>query len=244
VLYEKLRRLAHRIRGTPLHPQWFAYRGMRRLDNFVATVARGTVLDIGCSDKRLRTLISSACHYVGLDYPSTAKTMYRTQPDLFGDAHSLPLRDNSVATVVLLEVLEHLRNPEAAVAEALRVLQPDGSMILSVPFMYPIHDAPHDFQRWTAFGLRELTSKLGATIVRDGFEGQPTETAALIGNIGLARLALTLAERRNPFAVLVLLVLPVLVLTNNILGWALSFLTPKDGLMPYRYYVLVGKTPV
>ena len=39
-------------------------------------------------------------------------------------------------------------------AEAARVLRPDGTLLLAVPFMWGIHEAPRDFYRFTPYALR------------------------------------------------------------------------------------------
>lgn len=51
-----------------------------------------------------------------------------------GDAYFLPFKTGSVDAVIFSEVLEHLEKPEKALAEASRVLKPDGQLIVSVPY--------------------------------------------------------------------------------------------------------------
>ena len=77
---------------------------------------------------------------------------------LQGDAHQLPLADNSVDTVVLQAVIEHLEEPDAAVAEAWRVLKPGGVLYVEMPFLQGFHADPHDYQRYTLPGLRKRLS--------------------------------------------------------------------------------------
>ena len=67
------------------------------------------------------------------DYAATATSRYSQLPIARANVAALPLADGSVDTVVLLDVLEHLDEPAAAVAEARRVLRPDGQLVLSVP---------------------------------------------------------------------------------------------------------------
>ncbi len=58
---------------------------------------------------------------------------------LEGDAGSLPVPAESADAVLLLDVLEHLRDPFAAIAEARRVLRPTGVLVLSVPHRGLLH---------------------------------------------------------------------------------------------------------
>lgn len=78
------------------------------------------------------------------------------KPDVVGDAHSLPVEDSSFDVVLCTEVLEHLHTPQKAIDEMYRVLKPGGKLILTTRFMYPLHDVPHDYFRYTLFGLKHL----------------------------------------------------------------------------------------
>lgn len=75
---------------------------------------------------------------------------------LIGDAQALGLTDAAFDVVLCTEVLEHLREPQRAVDEMFRVLKPGGTLLLTTRFLFPIHDAPHDYFRFTKYGLRYL----------------------------------------------------------------------------------------
>jgi SAM-dependent methyltransferase len=74
------------------------------------------------------------------------------------DAHALPFADATFEQVISSEVLEHLHTPIKAAAEIARVLKPGGRLVLTVPMVYPVHEAPHDYHRFTEFGLYNLFS--------------------------------------------------------------------------------------
>jgi SAM-dependent methyltransferase len=76
------------------------------------------------------------------------------QPDLLCDAEQIPLADNTVDCFLLCEVLEHVERPEVVLTEAARVLRPGGHAVVTLPFLYPVHADPFDYQRWTADKLR------------------------------------------------------------------------------------------
>jgi SAM-dependent methyltransferase len=78
---------------------------------------------------------------------------------------SLPLETASYDTVVLTDVLEHVYQPHALMAEVARILAPRGKLLLTVPFFYWIHEAPHDYARYTSFMLRRLCEDNGLTVL-------------------------------------------------------------------------------
>jgi hypothetical protein len=57
--------------------------------------------------------------------------------------------------------MEHLAEPESFLGETYRVLRKKGKIILTTPFMWGIHEAPHDYYRYTEYGLRYLLEKTG-----------------------------------------------------------------------------------
>lgn len=75
---------------------------------------------------------------------------------VLGDAQVLGLADQSFDVVLCTEVLEHLPEPQRAIDEMHRVLTPGGTLLLTTRFLFPIHDAPHDYFRFTKYGLRHL----------------------------------------------------------------------------------------
>lgn len=120
------------------------------LDAFLVDAGRycaGTVLDIGGKKVGKRGLFRppedcvKAWLYLNIDI--------RTGPDILARAEQIPLPDGSIDTFLMCEVLEHLLEPEKSLAEAARVLKPGGHGIITMPFLYPIHADPFDFQRWT-----------------------------------------------------------------------------------------------
>lgn len=238
----KIRRWMSVFANTPIHPQWLALKDKRQTLDFVRTHAGGdVVLDVGCAGKSAQRAIGGNARYIGLDYYKTALEWYQSRPDIFGDAHLLPFRDATIDTVLLLDVMEHLARPDDAIAEIRRVLRPKGKLILQVPFLYPIHDAPLDFQRWTQFGLTALLQKHGLQVVKHKRLGRPLESGALLLNIAASKAILAWIQRRHP-AALALVLLPFFVTFSNLLAWLFSRLMPDDDMMPLGYLILAVKS--
>lgn len=74
--------------------------------------------------------------------------------DVVADAGALPFADESLDGVICSWILEHLKFPERALSEMRRVLKSGGYIYLSTNFVYPYHDAPGDYYRWSSRGLR------------------------------------------------------------------------------------------
>lgn len=58
--------------------------------------------------------------------------------------------------ILIIEVLEHVTSPTAAVDNMFTLLRPGGVVFCSTPFLFPEHDRPHDYHRFTRFGLELL----------------------------------------------------------------------------------------
>jgi SAM-dependent methyltransferase len=70
----------------------------------------------------------------------------------------IPLRASSLALIISQEVLEHVRDPHAAIAEFHRVLSPGGELVLQLPFIIGYHPGPEDLWRFSTEAYRQLLS--------------------------------------------------------------------------------------
>ncbi|RNF84271.1 class I SAM-dependent methyltransferase [Montanilutibacter psychrotolerans] len=214
----RLRAFAALLKRTPLHPQWLL--GPRRPPAGLAQ-SSGRVLDIGAADRWVQPHLPATVEYVALDYPSTGRDLYAARPDVFADAAALPFADASFDGVICLEVLEHVAAPATVAAEIARVLKPGGTAWISMPFLYPLHDAPYDYQRYTEFGLRRDLSGAGMDVVA---LDKPLHAIRAAGALACLAIAGSLLGRSDrvwllPFAM-------PMVLLINIAAWSLSWLWP------------------
>lgn len=77
-------------------------------------------------------------------------------PDLTGDVCTFVFSPATFDIVVICEVLEHVHSPHLAIQNLFLALKSGGKLILSTPFILPIHEAPRDYYRYTKYGLEFL----------------------------------------------------------------------------------------
>jgi len=145
---------------------WLAHQINNRcvLDNL--SLVRGRVVDLGCGTAPYtEAILSVADSYTGVDWGSSfhGSEHVDVQADLSAE---VPLPDRSVDTVVSFQVMEHLKEPEVFLRECYRLLDDNGGLLLTVPFMWEVHEAPHDYYRFTRHGLEYLLEKVGFAQVR------------------------------------------------------------------------------
>ena len=113
----------------------------------------GKCLDAGCGDMPYKEYLDLLVNtYDTLDFEAHVPGI-----KYIGDIQDMSMIKNDVYdTVVCFEVLEHVSNPFQAVSEIKRVLKNNGILVLSVPHLSRLHDMPHDYFRFTKFGLKSL----------------------------------------------------------------------------------------
>jgi SAM-dependent methyltransferase len=104
-------------------------------------------------------MFNNVDRYIGVDLPPNS------QADVYGDAMALPVQDGVFHTVLCNQVLEHVTEPSKLMAEVARVLRPGGVVLLTTPQTWGLHLEPHDFYRYTEYGLRYLAEKSGLEVV-------------------------------------------------------------------------------
>ena len=110
----------------------------RHLVNLTASKKVDSILDVGCGEgftlNRLREK-GIGEKLEGIEYSQDAidlgKNMYPGVKITKGDIHSLPYKDNSFDLVLCTEVLEHVKDPDKALRELVRVSKK--YLIVSVP---------------------------------------------------------------------------------------------------------------
>lgn len=122
---------------------------LERLLKKTLPMLEGNILEVGSRNRRYDHLLKS--RPIAIDI--VANEAARVQ---FGDITEIPFAAESFDSLICLEVLEYVSAPDRAINEMYRVLRSGGTLVLSVPFMFKVHE---DKLRYTAPHLRELLSK-------------------------------------------------------------------------------------
>lgn len=134
-------------------------------DAFRSIGKRERLLDLGCGVRPFRPLYDRLIgHSVGMDAPFSPHDMGTIDVHALG--HSLPFKDGVFDVVLCTEVLEHVPDPEKVLREISRVLKESGCLVMTTPFLVPLHEDPYDFYRYTVYGLKHLCHKHGFQVDR------------------------------------------------------------------------------
>lgn len=118
----------------------------------------GRMLDVGCGRQQYRAFLTCR-QYCGVDWTLASR------PPAVADITRIPFLDRSFDSALCTEVLEHLPEPGQCLDEIRRVVKPGGVVFFTVPMTMYTHSEPHDFYRYTEFGLRYLLEKHGFDVL-------------------------------------------------------------------------------
>lgn len=140
------------------------------LRNQVSSASRflsGKILDVGAGETDRYGEYFPGSEIIRMDVREGANI------DIVGSADNIPFPDIFFDSILCTQVFEHLPNPQKSASELFRVLKHGGYAIVTAPQMNELHDEPHDYFRYTKYGLERLFSDAGFTIVeclqRGGF---------------------------------------------------------------------------
>ncbi len=122
------------------------------------------VLDAGAGTAPYRELFAH-CDYATADWEASMHEGARTA-DIVASLDALPVPDASFDAVLNTQVLEHVTDPVKVASELHRVLVPGGRLWLTAPLLWPLHEEPYDFWRFTSHGLRQVLEQAGFRVER------------------------------------------------------------------------------
>jgi SAM-dependent methyltransferase len=163
-LTEKLRKYGYHQSFFPnifsivINPFYLARKEMCSIIAEYAIGFKGKMLDFGCGRKPYKSLFPYVEQYIGIDFENEGhnhKEDEKKDIDMFYDGHSLPFPDNYFDCAICTEVLEHVPDIDESLTLLKRVLKNDAQLIITLPFVWPEHEMPFDFRRFTVNGLTQ-----------------------------------------------------------------------------------------
>lgn len=121
---------------------------------------KGVLVDLGCGTAPFKDFLLTYCDkYIGVDW---AETTHELNANVVSDLNvRINLEDGVADSIISISVMEHLCEPQVFLNESYRILKPVGTIVLQVPWQWKVHEAPHDYFRYTPYGLRHLLEKAG-----------------------------------------------------------------------------------
>jgi len=128
---------------------------------FAAGLPAGVrVLDAGAGEVRHARYFTRQ-RYCGVDLAVGDVTWNYSRLNAVADLTRLPFAAASFAAAIHIVTLEHVREPESVLREIARTLAPGAPLLAIVPHEWEVHQAPHDYFRFTCHGMRYLLERAG-----------------------------------------------------------------------------------
>lgn len=221
--------------GMLTNPFYFARRGLRKEIARMAPSLEGRLLDVGCGQKPYRELFN-VDEYLGLEIDRDDNRGTKAA-DHYYDGKRMPFENDRFDAALCNQVLEHVFDAPAFLAEIHRVLRPGGKLLLTIPFVWNEHEKPWDFARYTTFGVRHLLEQSGFDVLEQcKCCGNPRALFQL-ANAYFVEVMRTRSRLLNALTCLVFIA-PV-----NVLGELIAHIMPSNDSLFLDQLVLARRRP-
>ena len=119
------------------------------------------VLDAGAGECRFKDKLIEKLQYIAVDTTWGDQEWDYSKIDVRSHLENLPFASGSFDSVICTQVLEHLNEPQLVLNELSRTLKEEGMIYLTAPQGWGVHQPPHDYFRFTNYGLSYLLQKAG-----------------------------------------------------------------------------------
>lgn len=209
------------ILSVIINPFYFTRRGLLRGIRLNASHMKGILLDFGCGSKPYRELFY-VDEYIGIDIEKCSHKHQDEKIDFFYNGQKIPFNDGYFDSVFSSQVFEHIFNLDEILDELNRVLKPGGVLLVTVPFVWDEHETPHDFGRYTSFGIKYLFEKHNFELIQSEKTTNYVETVFQMWNSYLTQSILPSNK------ILKILITFLLIFPFNLLGIILSRALPDN----------------
>lgn len=118
---------------------------------------KGRLLDLGCGNKPYSVIYNEICESsIGCDVPFSLHKNSTVEVLCYAEDTDKHFEPGYFDCVLCTEVLEHTVNDRKVISNINLILKNTGYLIISAPFTYVLHEAPHDYRRYTMYGLKSI----------------------------------------------------------------------------------------
>ncbi len=186
------------------------------------------LVDFGCGDMPYQSVIEPMVgKYLGVDLEMNPQAEHHIG---FDSKTTLP--ENYANIILSNQVLEHVDSPEGYLQEALRILKPGGTLILTTHGYWFYHPTPNDYWRWTSAGLRKTVEKEGFTIT------------SFFGIMGLAASGLQLLQDAIGVKLPKFLLPPFAIIMQTLIRLFDRIHTQEQRNRDASLYIVIAKKPL
>jgi len=146
------------------HPYYLSRSSLHKYISLHAASLNSPLLDVGCGSMPYRDLFTQIIDYHGLEI-SQRHSDFQNYATFWCDGKVIPLSNSTYQSVLCSQVLEHSANSSLTLLEINRILVVGGHLLLTMPFIWPEHEKPFDFQRFTSFGIKSHLNDAGFNII-------------------------------------------------------------------------------
>lgn len=152
------------------NPYWIPRHYIKKFCQANGQAISGRILDFGCGSMPYATCFANAKHYTGIEYDRNLSPgkHYIKGNVFFYDGRKLPFPDNHFDAIVSFQVIEHVENLQDVLSELRRVSRPGAKLLFTGPLLWPEHETPYDFRRFTRWGA--IQTLRGAGLAVDSVE--------------------------------------------------------------------------
>lgn len=144
--------------------RWIWAQKKKKIKNILKNLPLENIVDLGCGDAGMLSVIPSSVKYIGIDISPTqityaqkniTKSRRKNASVKAGDILKLKVKENAYDAALLCDVVEHVLQPDLLLKEASRIVKKDGYIIVSIPheflwltmrallLRFPLHSPDH-----------------------------------------------------------------------------------------------------
>lgn len=130
----------------------------KELERFSKNYKSKKILDYGSGDQRYKKFFIEKNTYYSLDVKKSGHPKIKNNTFIIDASikKKSKIKNSFFDIIVCTEVLEHVIHLDFTIKEMKRVLKKNGLIFVTTPFVWPEHEIPYDFRRFTSYGIKKL----------------------------------------------------------------------------------------